>query len=68
MDAFFGGVCMLDRERVVCVENAAIRVREDVAVEVERDADRRVAPGPTTGRSFTRARRSRVTCGKGIVA
>jgi hypothetical protein len=33
--------CRWGRERVECVENAAIRVREEVAVEVERDADRR---------------------------
>jgi hypothetical protein len=30
------------RECVEVVENAAIRVREEVTVEVERDADRRV--------------------------
>jgi hypothetical protein len=30
------------RERVESVENAPIRVREEMAVEVERDADRRV--------------------------
>ena len=35
--------CGWGRERVEGVENAAIRVREQVAVEVERDADRGVA-------------------------
>src|SRR5882672_5144913 len=41
--AFFRMGCGWGRERVEGVENNAIRVRKEVAVEIERDADRRVA-------------------------
>ncbi len=34
--------CGWGRERVECVENAPVGVGEEMAVEVERDADRRV--------------------------
>jgi hypothetical protein len=46
--------CGWGREHVEGVENAAIRVREEVAVEVERDADRRV---PYLGMANRRQRR-----------